>query len=200
MYTPLIDMKPSDPTTKMTSMVEAQRITQQTGQQHTIFTSDQKVYKVLVDVKWSHPQTFVNLIPRLGGMHFLMSFVGCVGNLMSNSGLEVIFKAAFAGMPKMSTGKNFPMNVRALSFVVDELLQDMLAKFYCIDDLESFLGEVSGKSKTSKLWIENLIKTVFLMMLYVRAEREGEWALHLYVVSQMLHFFALDIIITQGTV
>ena len=206
MYTPLIDMKPSDPTTMMTSMVEAQRITQQTGQQHTIFTSDQQLYKVLVDIKWAHPQTFVNLIPRLGGMHFLMSFVGCVGNLMANSGLEVILKAAFAGVPKMLTGKNFPMNVGALRFVVEELLRDVLTTLECIDDLDSFLDDVSSKSKTSKLWVENLIKPVFLM-LFVRAEREGEWALHLYAVSQMLPYLKcyhisslLDITIMHDTV
>ena len=106
MYTPLIDMKPSDPTTMMKSMVEAQRITQQTGQQHTIFTSDQQLYKVLVDIKWVYPETFID---------------GCIGNLMSNSGLEVILK--------MLTGKNYPMNVRALRFVVEELLRDVLTKF-----------------------------------------------------------------------
>ena len=188
MYTPLIYMKPSDPTTMMTSMLEAQCIIQQTGLQHTIFTSDKQPYKVLVDIKWSHPQTFINLKLRLGGMHFLMSFVGCVGNLMCNSGLEVILKAEFPGVPKILKGKNFPMNVQALRFVVEELLRDVLVTFDCIDDLESFFDDVSGKSKTSKLWIENLIKPVFLMKLYVRAEREVEWALYLYASSQMLPY------------
>ena len=41
MYTPLIDLKPSDPTTMMTAMTEAQRITQEKGQKFTIFTCDQ---------------------------------------------------------------------------------------------------------------------------------------------------------------
>ena len=43
MYTPLIDLKPSDPTTMMTAMVEAQRLTQLTGQEYTVFTSDQQL-------------------------------------------------------------------------------------------------------------------------------------------------------------
>ena len=35
---------------------------------------------------------------RLGGMHTLMSFVGAVGSLMSDSGLESIMESAFAGV------------------------------------------------------------------------------------------------------
>ena len=44
-------------------------------------------------------------------------------------------------------------------------------------------------SKTAKLWVENLIKPVQLIMLFVRAEREGDWPLHLAVVSKMLPYF-----------
>ena len=43
------------------------------------------------------------MIPRLSVMHWLMSFIGCVGVLMDNSGLLLQF--AFASIPKMMTGK-----------------------------------------------------------------------------------------------
>ena len=45
-YTPLIDLTPSDPTIIMTVMIEAKRITSTTGQKHTIFTCDQQLYKL----------------------------------------------------------------------------------------------------------------------------------------------------------
>ena len=93
-------------------ILDPRLIIQQTGQQHKIFTSD----KVLVDIKWYHSQTFINLKLCLGGMHFLMSFVGCVGNLMCNIGLEVILKATLQGCLRCLQGKNFPMNVRAIRF------------------------------------------------------------------------------------
>ena len=51
------------------------------------------------------------------------------------------------------------------------------------------LNTVAAKSKTSKLWIDGLIKPVFLMMRFVRAEREGEWPLHLSAVSDMIPYF-----------
>ena len=43
-YTPLIDMNPADPDTMMTAMVEAQKLTQQCGQQVNVFTNDQQLY------------------------------------------------------------------------------------------------------------------------------------------------------------
>jgi hypothetical protein len=101
----------------------------------------------------------------------------------------VILKAAFAGVPKMLIGKNYPMNVRALRLVVEELLRDFLPDIECSDDLDNFLDKVSTESLTSKHWVDNLIKRVFLMMLFVRAEREGDWALHLHAVSEMIPYF-----------
>ena len=72
------------------------------------------------------------MIPRLGGMHWLMSFIGCVGVLMENSGLVPWLKSTFAVVPKMMTIKKFPMNIRALRFAVMELLKGF------IDDVFSY--------------------------------------------------------------
>ena len=38
-------------------------------------------------------------------------------------------------------------------------------------------------------WIKNLIDPVFLMMKYLRAEREGEFGLHLYCCQKMIPYF-----------
>ncbi|CAH3187555.1 unnamed protein product, partial [Porites lobata] len=81
-YLPLIDMTPSDPDTILTALHEAKRLTEERGQKKTIFTSDQQLYKVAVEVKWTDPERFADVIVRLGGMHMLMSFVGAIGTLM----------------------------------------------------------------------------------------------------------------------
>ena len=47
-----------------------------------------------------------------------MSFVGSVGVLMANSGLDEILKSAFGGVEHMLSGKKFPQNVRALHLVM----------------------------------------------------------------------------------
>ena len=49
-YTPLINRKPSDSTTMLSAMIEAQRLTIVAGQKITIFTADQQLYKVMVDI------------------------------------------------------------------------------------------------------------------------------------------------------
>ena len=50
-------------------------------------------------------------------------------------------------------------------------------------------SETPTQSQTTKLWVENLIKPVFIMMAFIRAEREGDWPLHLWVVKAMMVYF-----------
>ena len=62
-----------------------------------------------------------------------------------------------------------------------------------MDDLLQQLEIISLKSKTSQLWIDCLIKPVFVILRYIRAEREADWALHLNSVREMMSlFFAAD--------
>ena len=110
-YTPVIDLTLSDPTTIMTAMTEARRITNSNGQKHMIFTCDQQLYKLFVDIKWVYPEIFPNFIPRFGGMHLLMSFKGCIGTLTANKGLEEILNKTFSSVKKILSGKKFPMNL-----------------------------------------------------------------------------------------
>ena len=95
---------------------------------------------------------------------------------MSNSGLEKVMKVAFAGVEKMVIGKKFPMNVRALRIASLELLRGFTAELSSYDDLVAFLNDLSSKSRLD--WIKNLTRSVMLIMLSIRAEREGEFAHH----------------------
>ena len=104
-------------------MYEVERITKEAGQTFTIFTCDQQLYRVCMDIIWASPERWSEFYPRIGGMHKLMSFVGCVGNLMKKSGLEEVMKTSFAGVEKMLLGKKFPMNVRALRLITVEILR-----------------------------------------------------------------------------
>ena len=58
-----------------------------------------------------------------------------------------------------------------------------------MEDLQKHLDAAATKSKTCKLWVDRFIKPVFLMMLYVRVEWEGDWPLHLVAVKGMLPYF-----------
>ena len=108
---------------------------------------------------------------------------------MADSGLEEVLKSSFGSVANMLAGKRFPQNVRALRLVVEELLREFLVKTDCYSDLMEALGDAATQSKTTDMWVENLVKLVFIMMLFVRAEREGDWPLHLWAVKEMLPYF-----------
>ena len=141
-------MTAADPDTMMAAMVKAQKLTKQCGQQFTVFTNDQQLNKVAVNVMWVYPEKFSFFVPRLGGMHMLISFVGCVGVLMAYSGLEDVLKSSFGSVSQMPAGKRFPQNVRALRLVVEGLLCPFLQKASCYSDLMQALEDASARSKT----------------------------------------------------
>ena len=99
-------MTPSDQTTMKSAMLVAKRLTKKSGQATNLFTADlQQLYCVGLNVQWDHPEHFgEDFILHLGGMHFVISYVGAVGVLMAGSGLEELIKAAFGGVTKMLTG------------------------------------------------------------------------------------------------
>ena len=190
-YLPLIDMAPAEPTTMLTAMLEAQRLTNATGQVYTIFTNDQQLYRVAVNITWVYSDLFTHFVPRLGGMHTLMSFIGAIGTLMADTGLETIMNAAFGGVQKMLTGKKYPQNMRALRIVVEEVLHDLVIDkgFRNYSQLINTLEDLSLQSRTTKLWVDNLIQPVLIMMLFIRAEREADWPLHLLATKMMMPYF-----------
>ena len=49
-----------------------------------------------------------------------------------------------------------------------------------------YLNNLGGGSRLAEHWINNLIKPVLIIMMYVRAEHEGELALHLHACELML--------------
>ncbi len=188
-YRPLLDMKPSDPSTVKTALVEAQVLSERCGQEFVVITADQQIYKVIVDNVWAEPTLFSNIYPRLGGMHSIMSFCGCIGKLMVDSGLSELLKHAFGGVEKMLTGKKYPQNVRAFRLLTEELLREQIINISTYDELEDFLINVSDRSPTAKLWVDCFVRPCLVLMAFIRAERESDWPLHLWSYSQMIPYF-----------
>ena len=91
----------------------------------------------------------------------------------------------------MLTGKKFPMNMKVIRMVAEELLRDIVGKGQLKDhdDFMTVLDDLAAKSRTTKMWVDGFIKPVLTMMLYVRAERSGDWPLHLQAVKLMMPYF-----------
>jgi hypothetical protein len=86
MYRPLIDAKSSDPSTIKTAWKrhKSSPSWQDKQQLCSLQTSNyNNNYYVALNVQWVYPNLFGDdFINRLGGMHFLLSFVGAIGSLM----------------------------------------------------------------------------------------------------------------------
>jgi hypothetical protein len=142
-------------------------------------------------MQWVYPNLFGDdFINRLGGMHFLMTFVGVIGSLMSNTFLEDIMKAAFGSVAKMLTGNKYPQNTRDLGLIVEEILRDTLSLVDLYHELLDKLFKMTEASRISKHWVNNLILPIFLIMIFVQTEREGDWPLHLWAVDKMITYFS----------
>lgn len=87
-YLPLINRKAADHTTVLTSITRAFEVTRSSNQDILVLTCDQQIYKIVVDISFEKPELLTNMVVILGGMHFLMDFVGCIGSLMTDSGLK----------------------------------------------------------------------------------------------------------------
>ena len=96
-YLPLIDKAPADPATIMSSFLKAQAVTGTTGQEYVIFMADQQLYRVALHVMWQNEDRFSNVYVRLGGMHLIMSYVGCIGSLMAGFGMTAILARPLPG-------------------------------------------------------------------------------------------------------
>ena len=78
-----------------------------------------------------------------------------------------------------------------MRIVFIELLRGYIHEIHSYDELVRFIDMLSAQSVLAEHWVNNLIKPVLIMMLYVRAEREADFSLHLYACKEMiLYFFA----------
>ena len=51
-------------------MHDVEKITNEAGQDISILTLDQQLYRVAIDIIWNDPQRWSKFVVRLGGMHF----------------------------------------------------------------------------------------------------------------------------------
>ena len=75
--------------------------------------------------------------------------------------------------------------------VAEELLAKILRDEQITSEtkLMEVLEECAKVNRTAKVWLKNVVKPVFIMMLFIWAEMEDNWPLHLYATSQMMPYF-----------
>ena len=118
-----------------------------------------------------------------------MSFLGCIGSLMSASGLDVSVGSAFGRLSGIMNGKAWVMSMRAFRMVTAALLHHFISNggktFLEISD---YIDE-AWHHPTDRHWVDNFIKPMLLAHQFLRAEREGDWLFQQLCLQRMLPYF-----------
>ena len=78
MYLPLINKTSSSPVTMLTVIKTGLEIVTGAGQTVLVFTVDQQLYKVVIDLLFHNPTLFNVVLPLCVGMHWLMNVIHAV--------------------------------------------------------------------------------------------------------------------------
>ena len=159
------------------------------GQRFCIYICDQQLYSIAFSILWHNTELAKDFFLWLGGMHFLMSYIASIDVVMAGTGMKEFLEKAFGGVTKISTFKKYPQNVRALRLLMEEVLSPLLKyrKITSHSQLMNVLGEKSKSCQTTKLWVDVIIKPLFLFCNSL--ELNGNWPLHLEAVKNMIPLF-----------
>ena len=190
MFGHLIDAPPSHPDTVLTTLSYLERTLTELGMKISNLSADMQLYIVATLIKWaSHGNRFKSVILRPGRMHTLMSFNGCIGNLMKASGLEVLVGAAFSGLTSIMNGKAWVKSMRAFRMVTAALLYDFLKDCpKTFEDISQYL-DTAREHPTGRLWVDCLIRPTLIAHQFERAERDCDYLLQQHCYQQMLPYF-----------
>lgn len=86
-FLPFVDL-PAHSYDAISTVTKSNEINQKT----TFVTFDLPLYMKAKDIVHTHGKELSNVVVRLGGFHLLMSFLGCIGYLTTNSGLQEMWK------------------------------------------------------------------------------------------------------------
>ena len=99
---------------------------------------------------------------------------------MKGTGLEELLGSAFKGVSNMLNGKAWPKAMRGLRMVVAALIKNAISEGTTANEIEVYLNRVRAGSLIGRLWVDCLVQPVLIPHLFVRAERQADWLLHLY--------------------
>lgn len=107
---------------------------------------------------------------------------------MKASGEDVLISAAFAGITSIVNGKAWTNALRAYRLIIAVLLQNFFSngpKTY--EELSAYLESVR-EHPTGKLWVDCLVKPTLLSLMFLRAERNGDFLLEQHCLKEMLPY------------
>ncbi len=108
---------------------------------------------------------------------------------MKGTGLEELLNTAFSGVGSMLNGKAWPKALRGFRMLVTVLLEDTVKAGNTTHEQLQDVLDSRSTSPMGKLWVDCFILPVMIMHMFIRAERTGQWHLHLYALERMVPYF-----------
>lgn len=128
MFLPIIDLDPTD----MSCVYSTLLFISEHASRYAItpiLTFDQPLWWKALTIQLKHPEnsSIKSIVLRLGGFHIMMSFLGSIGHLMADSGLQELLELIYAknAVVHMLSGKAVARAIRG-HFLVDSALIAML--------------------------------------------------------------------------
>ena len=236
MFLPIIDLSSSDPTCIYSTL----HYMSKHAKKHNctpIVTFDQPLYYKAVSITEAEPveSLIKHVVIKMGGLHTIMSFLGSIGHLMANSGLNEALESIYAknSVEHLLSGKaiarairghlivdavlngllhtqqinseneeynqvieNLPTITKNMEVLYKQMMEGSDVVSLCQSDvLNEYEKVVAAQknmlkgSRTAKLWLQYM-DMIDLLRQYIRAERLGNWQLHLNTTMEMLPYFA----------
>ncbi|XP_043269016.1 uncharacterized protein Nepl16 isoform X1 [Venturia canescens] len=145
---PFIKAPPSEHTTILTALIDARKRADTNNQKHCFVTFDlplfMKASEIIASIDAQNDiHNLLSVIPRLGGFHTAMSFLGSIGEIMTGSGLKQAFCTIFAELSaeKALTGHAFSRSVRGHLLVQAALADTIYQKIELTDSERKHLND-----------------------------------------------------------
>lgn len=129
-FLPFINDSPSNYNTLYTCLKYASELILKEGMKTCIITFDQPLYIKSRDIVEASIFDEVHMVVRLGGFHLLMSYMGCIGQIMAGSGINDILSITYAegSVEKILSGHSYARAVRA-HIILQQALSQLLRVF-----------------------------------------------------------------------
>ncbi|CAG9771492.1 unnamed protein product [Ceutorhynchus assimilis] len=182
-YGPFVPSSPTKVGVVENSIEYCLKVAQRLNQKHVIITVDEAIYEIVYGLKKTISEKCKNVIPRMGGFHICLNFLGALGRIMSNSGIEDLLVEANILLPGTANkviggGKDYYKMIRAHNLVhsaVFELYWEQFSEWLLDTNVENSHLELFNekeKAKTKKTVVSELYESEAKMLRHLHFTRE----------------------------
>lgn len=161
-FFPFIDANPSDYDTLLTAIMKSIEQARDHKMKSCIMTFDQQLYWRARDILAALSLTDdMFVFVRLGGFHTVLSFLGCIGTVMRNSGLHEVFCQIYGEsiVNKIMLGKQYARAIRCHTLTAVAIIKKVIDMCKIDTDFRSELDYLGGEFYEVPDTLDELLKS-----------------------------------------